>query len=305
MWGGGVGQGVKGSVKFLDPQWWALMRHTVQEASRLGLKLDLTAGSGWSHTGGPWISPEHSMRRLELSQEMRLTGPGLKDLTIAGGQALVAVLAYPLGEEKETMRAAEVKVIPSSAAPDFPVAKALDQDPATRWISKGRQAGEGPTDAHPEWLAFEFPAPYAAAALYIAPFHDCGPRQCQWQVSQDGQQHETISRFELAGDRPQTIPFEAPASRFFRLLITSAYRFQGQESWNVQVAEIQLLQRGERPLAEQRLESRSVLDLCVLTGDGVVAEFPRHPELRAGFCLPALRQGKLRQHAGLHSPPPA
>jgi len=42
MWGGGVGEGVKGPVKFLDAQWWELMRHTVQEADRLGVKINLT-----------------------------------------------------------------------------------------------------------------------------------------------------------------------------------------------------------------------------------------------------------------------
>ena len=261
MWGGGVGEGVKGPVKFLSPQWWELMRHTVREADRLGLNINLTAGSGWSHSGGPWIKPEHSMQRLELSQEIPLKGPGLKDVTIAGGDPLVAVLACEMNKDRNTMRKAGVKVVPSSTAPDFPVAKALDQDPATRWISKGGKAGDGPTDAHPEWLVFEFPNPYAAAALYIAPFHDCGPKQCQLQLSKDGQDYQTICRFDLAPNTPQTIPFEAPASRFFRLLVTSAYPFQGQDSWNVQIAEIQLLQQGEQPLEKEPLETRSLVDL--------------------------------------------
>ena len=261
MWGGGVGEGVKGPVKFLSPQWWELMRHTVQEADRLGLKINLTAGSGWSHSGGPWIKPEQSMQRLELSQELRLKGPGLKDVTIRSGDPLVAVLAYAINEDQNTMQKAGVKVVPSSSAPDFPVAKALDHDPATRWISKGSRAGDGPTEAHPEWLVFEFAEAYAAAALYIAPFHDCGPKQCQLQVSKDGQDYQTICRIELAPNTPQTIPFEAPASRFVRLLVTSAYPFQGQESWNVQVAEIQLLQQGEQPLGKELLERRTLVDL--------------------------------------------
>ena len=261
MWGGGVGEGVKGSVKFFGPEWWELMRHTVREADRLGLKINLTAGSGWSHSGGPWVKPQHSMQRLELSQEIALPGPGRKDITIPGGDPLVAVLAYPASKGKDTMRRARVKVAPSSAAPDYPVANALDQDPVTRWISKGGQAGDGPTDAHPEWLAFEFPNPYAAAALYLAPFQHCGPRQCQWQVSQDGQEYQTICRFELAADTPRTIPFEAPASRFYRLLITSAYPFGGQDSRNVQIAEVQLLQSGEQPFEKELYESRSLVDL--------------------------------------------
>ncbi len=155
MWGGGVGEGVKGPVKFLGPAWWDLMRHTVQEADRLGLKINLTAGSGWSHTGGPWIKPEHSMRRLESSQEIRWTGPGLKEVTIPDADTLVAVLAYPL---------------------------------------------KGDTD-----------------------------------------------RMRRAGVNP--------------LLMTSAYPFQGQPSWNVQIAEVQLLQQGEPPLQKDPLNGRSVVDL--------------------------------------------
>jgi len=261
MWGGGVGQGVKGPVKFLNPQWWELMRHTVREADRLGLKINLTAGSGWSHTGGPWIQPAHGMRRLELSQELRLTGPGLKEVMIPDADNLVAVLAYPAKENKDTMRASGVKVTPSSTAAGFPVTNALDEDLSTRWISEGAKAGDGPMEAHPQWLAFEFPTPYAAAALYIAPFHDCGPRQCQWQVSREGKDYQTISRFELAPNTPRTIPFEVPAARFFRLLVTSAHPFQDQESWNVQIAEIQLLQQGEQPLEKAPLASSAVVDL--------------------------------------------
>ena len=261
MWGGGVGEGVKGPVKFLSRQWWELMRHTVQEADRLGLKINLTAGSGWSHSGGPWIKPQHSMQRLELGQELSLKGPGHKDITITRDDSLVAVLAYATIEGRDTMRKAGVKVVASSTAPDFPLANALDQDVATRWISKGTKAGDGPTDAHPQWLDLEFPNPYAGAALYVAPGHDCGPRQCQLQVSADGQQYQTICRFELAPNTPQTIPFAASPSRFFRLLMTSAYPFGGQESWNVQIAEIQLLQQGEQPLDKELVESRTALDL--------------------------------------------
>lgn len=261
MWGGGVGEGVKGPVKFLDPQWWELMRHTVIEADRLGLKINLTAGSGWSHTGGPWIGPEHSMRRLELRQEARVTGPGPVELEVPDLEGLIAVLAYPATEPDDTMRQAGVKVVSSSAAPEYPVARALDRNPDTRWIAAGGKAGDGPTETHPQWLSFEFAEPYAAAAVHIDPFHDCGPRYCQWQVSPDGREYRTVARFELASDVPRTIPFEAPPARFFRLWITSAHPFRGQESWNVQIAEIQLLQAGEIPLRRAPLNRRSVVNL--------------------------------------------
>lgn len=261
MWGGGVGKGVQGPVKFLSPAWWELMRHTVQEADRLGLKINLTAGSGWSHSGGPWIKPEHSMQRLALSQQLHWTGPGQTNLAVSRDGPVVAILAYPSRKGSDTMRKAGVKVVPSSTATGFPFAHALDQDSATRWIAEGQKAGDGPTEARPQWLVFEFPSPYAAVALYIEPFRDCGPRDCQWQVSDDGREYETIRRFELAPNTPCTIPFETVPTRFFRLLMTSAYPFQGQPSWNVQIAEVQLLQAGEQPLPKETLESRSVVDL--------------------------------------------
>ena len=262
MWGGGVGEGVKGPVKFLSPQWWELMRHTVQEADRLGLKINLTAGSGWSHSGGPWIKPEHSMRRLELSQEIRLTGPGLKDVAIPGGDALVAVLAYPLngGHGRHAQGRGEGHC-PAPLPRVFPWPTRSTRIRPRAGFPRARRPATARRRLHPQWLVFEFPNPFAAAALYIAPFHDCGPRQCQWQVSKDGKEYQTVCRFELAPNTPRTIPFEAPASRFFRLLITSAHPFQGQESWNVQIAEIQLLQQGEQPLKKEPLDSRAVVDL--------------------------------------------
>ena len=81
------------------------------------------------------------------------------------------------------------------------------------------------------------------------------------QVSKEGKDYHTISRFELAPTGARTIPFESAPARFFRLLISSAYPFQGQASWNVQIAEIQLLQKGERPLTKAVLDSRATVDL--------------------------------------------
>src|SRR5512139_229996 len=41
-------------VPFLSPAWMALLDHTLKEAARLGLGLDMGTGTGWPF-GGPWI----------------------------------------------------------------------------------------------------------------------------------------------------------------------------------------------------------------------------------------------------------
>ncbi|MBC8127653.1 MAG: hypothetical protein H8M99_10995 [Gloeobacteraceae cyanobacterium ES-bin-144] len=42
--------------------WWKLLKHAAQEADRLGLNLGMHNCVGYSATGGPWITPEKSMK---------------------------------------------------------------------------------------------------------------------------------------------------------------------------------------------------------------------------------------------------
>lgn len=57
---------------YLSPPVLRALRHAAEQARRLGLRLDLTLGSGWSF-GGPHIGPEHASRRLRW--ERRDLGP--------------------------------------------------------------------------------------------------------------------------------------------------------------------------------------------------------------------------------------
>ena len=65
-----------GSDEFL-----ADLAYAADVAERLGLRFDVTLGSGWSF-GGPHIGPEHAARRLRW--ERREIGPGA--LQLAGGR---------------------------------------------------------------------------------------------------------------------------------------------------------------------------------------------------------------------------
>ena len=46
-------------VEYLSPRWMELLRHTLREARRLGLDVDMTTGSGWCF-GGPGIGPREA-----------------------------------------------------------------------------------------------------------------------------------------------------------------------------------------------------------------------------------------------------
>ncbi|MEX2600793.1 MAG: glycosyl hydrolase, partial [Balneolaceae bacterium] len=67
-------------VEFLSPEWVGLLSHTLQEAERLGLGIDMATGTGWPF-GGPWIdeiedTPKNLARLTwELSEGESLEEP--------------------------------------------------------------------------------------------------------------------------------------------------------------------------------------------------------------------------------------
>ena len=64
-----VGIGVpRGPVDFMSEEWQDLYVHAVREAERLGIKILLGAGPGWTGSGGPWVKPEESMKHLVFSE---------------------------------------------------------------------------------------------------------------------------------------------------------------------------------------------------------------------------------------------
>lgn len=64
----------RGNVDFMSDEWQRLFAHAVHETERLGLQLTLNSGPGWTGSGGPWITPEHSMWHL-VASEKTVKGP--------------------------------------------------------------------------------------------------------------------------------------------------------------------------------------------------------------------------------------
>jgi hypothetical protein len=81
--------GVKGeeqrSIPIFTPDWFAMFNHTVTEARRLGMNIDLTPSSGW-RMGGPHITEDHAERSFAVKDgriesllnraQVKRAGPG-------------------------------------------------------------------------------------------------------------------------------------------------------------------------------------------------------------------------------------
>lgn len=50
-------------INFLSPEWMELFLHTLKEADRLDMGIDMATGTGWPF-GGPWIDEEHACRNM-------------------------------------------------------------------------------------------------------------------------------------------------------------------------------------------------------------------------------------------------
>ena len=93
--------GTEEHVKCLSPEWEDLVRHTAEEAHRLGLRFSLQTCPGWAMSGGPWIKPEQAMRHLSYSRT-DISGAGEVDVELPVPQKEdwrdwqdIAVLAFP------------------------------------------------------------------------------------------------------------------------------------------------------------------------------------------------------------------
>ena len=93
--------GPAGPVKVLSPEWRELMRFAIRRAGELGIKVSLNNSmSGWSSSGGPWITPEMAMQKVTWS-ETRIKGGGAFDGTLPVPPVKldcyrdIAVIAFP------------------------------------------------------------------------------------------------------------------------------------------------------------------------------------------------------------------
>ena len=63
-------------IDYLTPQWMRMLEHTVREAARLDLGVDMTAGTGWPY-GGPWVGPVDAAAKVTFAKHVLKEGETL------------------------------------------------------------------------------------------------------------------------------------------------------------------------------------------------------------------------------------
>lgn len=63
-------QYMSNTVLQLSDEWWEMVRFSMKEAGRLGLKMGMHICDGFALAGGPWITPEMSMQKVVYSETL-------------------------------------------------------------------------------------------------------------------------------------------------------------------------------------------------------------------------------------------
>ncbi len=66
-----------GPVRYGTDPWHEHVQHAIATADKLGLEFHLMNTPGWSASGGPWVTPERSMKKLVWSETAATGGGGI------------------------------------------------------------------------------------------------------------------------------------------------------------------------------------------------------------------------------------
>jgi len=75
-------------VDFLSPQWMQLFTHTLSEAKKIGIGVDLANGTGWPF-GGPWVTDADASKTIYYKNYSLNEGQQLKEAVEYKADALV------------------------------------------------------------------------------------------------------------------------------------------------------------------------------------------------------------------------
>ena len=247
-----VSMGSEGPVNpLLSETWLDHWRFAATEASRIGIKLCTHFGPGWSATGGPWITPENSMKRVVWSHRI-VTGGSALELDLPALPAThdwskdIAVLAWPV-------QRGPTRMIGSTA-------QSNGQAVANDMLFDGNPASGAETEERTKWrLDFTFPSPHECdrAQFFVRwKVHEPPHNKIRLRVSADGKLiHET----EIDGTRFQnalTVLFPKTSGTQFTLEWEIIGPVEGWLTFrNVQMAEVELLTGDELPQWSSELQN--------------------------------------------------
>lgn len=149
-------------LTFLSPRWMEMLRHTVAEANRLDLGVDMTTGSGWCFGGGPNVTEAEGNANVVVKTFAVAAGGSLAERLNA--KQIQALVAYGSDGKATDLTS---KLRPDGSVnwqtKEAVTVYAISQKFSGQKVKRASPGGEGPM------LNLLYPA---AMAKFLQPFTD-------------------------------------------------------------------------------------------------------------------------------------
>ncbi|MCX6902913.1 MAG: glycosyl hydrolase [Verrucomicrobia bacterium] len=215
----GVGM-PQGPVRFLQPQWLEMMDHTIREAQRLGLVFGVHNCDGFSQSGGPWITPETSMKELTWTAK-DVEGPKAVEFVLEQPESKegfyrdIAVVAFPVPAGSRLSGPGSGTTVRGTLK-DAELRKLTDGDPRTKTVF--------PVSAGSNVVDFVFPE-----ARTIRPHRWEEEFPFHAEISTDGASFRPVGKFtvnwDFIGGGQVTVACEEARGKVFRLWFRNPWEF--------------------------------------------------------------------------------
>lgn len=226
-------------AKFNSAEWFEMFKWALHEANRLGITIGVHNCDGWSTSGGPWITPEMSMKQYVWSKT-DIDGGKEINLQLEKPQSVnnyykdVAVVAFQNNEKQNSYRKARPEVAINSDG----ISTILNDDnPLSEvYFKKG------------DVINITFSSKFITDKIVLFPrvvfdWWDMSKMSSQFvlSTSDDGINFKKHSDCVFTGvNKPVTFSFPETKSKYYRLECTSSAE-------NYAVSEIELLTGSEEP----------------------------------------------------------
>lgn len=220
----------KGPVRFNTKEFNDTIIHALGEADKHGLEMGLHNADGWSSSGGPWITPELSMKRITWSEEA-LTGgkvimpkqPGYEE----GFYKDIVVIALPANTYNSHNRFASATITISDPALDTQALSDNDWDTELVFT-------ENATNTY--WVQVELEEPTTLRSLQIETPARHG--DASLQISDDGIHFRTVQeklRRPRTGARTWAFShvFEGHTAKYFRFVFDKPIGIKRFDLWSI------------------------------------------------------------------------
>lgn len=241
------GKEYNGKAEQLTPEWWEMVRFSMQEADRLGLKLGMHICDGFALAGGPWNSPKESMQKVVWSDTI-VNGGKLNKLSLPQPESYqgyyedISLFALPADSESDEMPA-KISCVNLATSGDVKETQTVNRD-----------ASGVIRSSYPCYIQYEYDRPFTCRNVEIVlNGNNYQAHRLKVMASDDGVTYRLVKQLTPARqgwqntDENSTHAIPATTARYFRFYWTPEGSEPGSEDmdaakWkpNLKIKEIRL-----------------------------------------------------------------